>query len=333
MPAEPGPPSLFAEGIAPRLLRAFVIVAEELHFTRAAARLYVAQQALSRDIRRLERELGAVLFVRTTRQVTLTAEGARLLPYARRVLQAQRALLDAFGRGEPERPLLVDVNSPGLFGERVLERARSRVPHLELMTRFESGLTGAAAEILAGRLDASFGRFAGLDPVVRRGLLHEPVRYERMAVILPEGHRLADLEQVPLGALAGETVYAGAGNPRTLEWTDLARELFEGRGISLAPPAPLAIGVAEFRRIMAKHRNPILAVVDFPAMPQTVLRPLVEPVPLSPVSLVWRKGQVHPGLDALRRSAIELAHEEGWLRKPVEGWIPAMDAVVMGAHI
>ncbi|MDI5982953.1 LysR family transcriptional regulator, partial [Amycolatopsis magusensis] len=73
----------------PRLLRAFVTVAEDLHFTRAAARLYVAQQALSRDVRRLERELGAELFVRSTRQVTLTADGERLLPYARRVLQAQ----------------------------------------------------------------------------------------------------------------------------------------------------------------------------------------------------------------------------------------------------
>src|SRR3954469_10227517 len=91
----------------PRLLRAFVTVAEELHFTRAAARLYVAQQALSRDVRRLERDLGADLFVRSTRQVALTADGERLLPYARRVLEAQDALLAAFGQA---RPLLVDLN-------------------------------------------------------------------------------------------------------------------------------------------------------------------------------------------------------------------------------
>jgi DNA-binding transcriptional LysR family regulator len=74
----------------PRLLRGFVTVAEELHFTRAAVRLHVAQQALSRDVRRLERELGAELFVRTTRQVTLTPDGERLLPYARRVLHSAR---------------------------------------------------------------------------------------------------------------------------------------------------------------------------------------------------------------------------------------------------
>ncbi|MEU3983663.1 LysR family transcriptional regulator [Streptomyces sp. NPDC026672] len=317
--------------VDPRLLRAFVTVAEELHFTRAAARLYVAQQALSRDVRRLERELGAELFVRTTRQVALTADGERLLPYARRVLAAQDELLAAFGQA---RPLLVDLNSPGLVtGRRVLHRARELAPDCELMARFESGLTGAAAELLAGRLDASFGRFAGLDPALRGGLAQQPVRYERMAVVLPDDHPLAGRAEVPLGALAGEAVYAGAGNPRTPEWTALAHHLFEGRGIRVAPPLPLAVGDEEFERIMAKTRNPILAVVDFPAMPRTVVRPLVDPVPLSPVSLVWRKGLVHPGLDALRRAVDEISMAENWLHRPAGGWIPASDDDVMSVHI
>jgi DNA-binding transcriptional LysR family regulator len=314
----------------PRLLRAFVTVAEELHFTRAAVRLHTAQQALSRDVRRLERELGAELFVRTTRQVTLTPDGERLLPYARRVLQAQEELLAAFDRA---RPLLVDLNSPGLVTpRRVLHRARELAPGHELMARYESGLTGAAGELLAGRLDASFGRFAGLDPALRAGLEHQPVRYEPMAVVLPEDHRLAPLAQVPLAELAGETVYAGAGNPRTPEWTGLARLLFEGRGIEIAPPAPLAVGEEEFQRIMARTRHPVLAVVGFPALPATVSRPLVDPVPLSPVSLVWRKGLTHPALAALRRAAARLAREEGWLRRPAGGWIPATDDVLMASH-
>ncbi|MEV2255361.1 LysR family transcriptional regulator [Streptomyces sp. NPDC050147] len=317
----------------PRLLRAFLAVSEELHFTRAAARLYVAQQALSRDVRRLEREVGAELFVRTTRQVTLTAEGERLLPYARRVIEAQDDLAAAFTRGAGPggvaRPLLVDLNSPGLTCGRVLERARALAPDCELMARFESGLTGAAAEILAGRLDVSFGRYAGLEPALRARLAQQPVRYEPMAVLLPLGHPLAELDAVPLGALAGESVYAGAGNPRTLEWTDLARRLFEGRGIEVAAPAPLAVGPEEFGRIMAKNRNPVLTVVDFPAMPESVLRPLIDPVPLSPVSLVWRKGLVHPGVDALRAAAAELAAADGWLRRPEDGWVPATDALIM----
>ncbi|GHD46610.1 LysR family transcriptional regulator [Streptomyces galbus] len=307
----------------PRLLRAFLAVAEELHFTRAAARLYVAQQALSRDVRRLERELGADLFLRTTRQVTLTPDGERLVPYARRVLAAQDELLAAFRQA---RPLLVDLNSPGLVtGRAVLHLARELAPDLELMARFESGLTWAAAEIAAGRLDASFGRWAGLDPALRAALDHQAVRHEPMAVLLPVHHRLAALAEVPMAALAGERVYAGAGNPRTREWTDLAHRLFEGRGIEVAPPAPLAVGDEEFRRIIEKSGDPVLVVVGFPALPGTVLRPLVDPVPLSPVSLVWRKGLVHPGLDALRRAAARLTAERSWLRVPATAWIPAVD--------
>ncbi|MFD3626933.1 LysR family transcriptional regulator [Streptomyces sp. NPDC058698] len=315
--------------LEPRLLRAFVTVADELHFTRAAARLYVAQQALSRDVRRLERELGCELFVRTTRQVALTADGERLLPYARAVLQAQDDLFAAAGQA---RPLLVDLNSPGLRTPRqVLHRARELMPGHELMARYESGLTWAAAELLAGRLDASFGRFAGLAPALRSGLAQQPVRYEPMAVVLPVDHPLAPLTEVPLASLAGETVYAGAGNPRTPEWTDLARQLFQGRGITLAPPAPLAVGEEEFQRVMARTRHPILAVVDFPPLPSTVLRPLVDPVPLSPVSLVWRKGIVHPALEGLRRAAAAVGAERDWLRMPEEGWIPASDSVVMAS--
>ncbi|ANS65592.1 LysR-family transcriptional regulator [Streptomyces lincolnensis] len=314
----------------PRLLRSFLAVAEELHFTRAATRLYVAQQALSRDVRRLERELGAELFVRTTRRVTLTADGERLVPYARRVLAAQEELLAAFGQA---RPLLVDLNHPDLgTSRRVLHRARGLAPECELMARYESGLTGAAVELLAGRLDVSFGRFAGLDPALRAGLDHQLVRLEPMAVVLPEDHPLAALEAVPLDALAGESVYAGAGNPRTPEWTDLAYRLFEGRGISVAPPVPLAVGHEEFERMMAKMCNPILAVVDFPAMPARVLRPLIHPIPLSPVSLVWRKGLAHPGFDALRRAVLELTAEEGWSRRPAGGWIPATDVDLMSVN-
>ncbi|WP_406000525.1 LysR family transcriptional regulator [Streptomyces sp. NBC_00829] len=311
----------------PRLLRAFVAVADELHFTRAATRLFVAQQALSRDVRRLERELGAELFVRTTRQVTLTGDGERLLPYARRVLQAQDELLSAASGSS--RPLLVDLNSEGMASGRVLARAREIAPECELMARFESGLTGAAAEIVAGRLDVSFGRFAGLDPAVRALLSHQLVRYEQMAVLLPHDHPLAERANIPLNMLAGEHVYAGAGNPRTLEWTDLARRLFAGRGIAVAPPAPVAIGFEEFRRVMAKTRNPVLAVVDFPAMPDTVLRPIVDPVPLSPLSLVWRKGTRHLGVDALRSAAAELAAQEGWLERDPNAWLPEGDMPLM----
>ena len=78
-----------------RQLEAFVAVAEESNFTRAAARLYVAQSGLSATIRSLERELQAPLFVRTTRRVDLTPAGAAFLPEARRTLAAARAAAGA----------------------------------------------------------------------------------------------------------------------------------------------------------------------------------------------------------------------------------------------
>ncbi|MET3987718.1 LysR family transcriptional regulator [Streptomyces sp. PvR034] len=320
-----------AREVDPRLLRAFVAVAEELHFTRAAARLYVAQQALSRDIGRLERTLGARLFVRTTRQVELTADGERLLPHALRVLRAHDALAAAFGA--TERPLLVDLNSEGPGTARqVLDRARELAPEQELMARFESGLTHSAGEIAAGRLDVSFGRFGGLAPALRARLAHQPVRFEPLAVVLPEDHPLAALATVPVAALAGESVYAGAGNPRTLEWTDLARRLFAGRGTALAPPAPVAVGKEEFRRVMAKTGHPVLATVDFPDMPGCVRRPLTDPVPLSPLSMVWRAGFDHPGLSALRTAAAALGAVRGWLDLPEGGWLPDGDAELMRSH-
>ncbi|MFE3324533.1 LysR family transcriptional regulator [Streptomyces sp. NPDC059176] len=307
----------------PRLLRAFVAVAAELHFTRAAARLYVAQQALSRDIRRLEQRMGRDLFVRTTRQVTLTPEGERLLPYARRVLDAHDELIAAFA--DADRPLLVDLNTEGITSGRVLARARELAPERELLARFESGLTGAAAEILAGRLDASFGWFGGLEPSLRAGLEHQPVRFERMAVLLPAGHPLAGRQQVELRELAGERLYAGAGNPKTREWTDLARQLFEGRGIEIAPPSPVVLGKEEFGRVMARNPTAVLAVTEFPPMPGAVLLPLVAPVPMSPLSLVWRRGLKHPALDALRAAAAELAATGRWLEVAPDGWLPEPD--------
>lgn len=318
----------------PRLLRAFLAVAEELHFTRAAARLFVAQQALSRDIRRLEQLWGRALFQRSTRHVALTPEGHRLLPAVRRALAAHAELSQELGRpprSQSGRPLVVDVANSTSTGPRLLELARRSAPGLDFVVHTHSGLARAVREMADSHLDISFGRVAGLPPEARAALEHRLVRFDQLAVMVPSGHRLAAAPQVPLAALAGETLYAAAGNEDTTEWTDYARSLCAGRGIELAPPYPKIEGEVEFGRTMSRHRWLVLTSLSFMTVPEMVLRPLTDPVPLTPVSMVWRRSLRHPGVKALANAARSLGTAEGWLKRPPGSWLPEADLRVIGS--
>jgi DNA-binding transcriptional LysR family regulator len=127
-------------------LRYFVAVAEELHFSRAAQRLFMAQQALSRDIRRLEERLGVRLLDRTTRRVELTPAGHTLLARARELLALYDTTIGEL-RGEP-RSLTIDVVGPGLTPTLVLAQARQQAPDMEFFARFHTG-SEAAVPLLA----------------------------------------------------------------------------------------------------------------------------------------------------------------------------------------
>jgi len=316
----------------PRLLRGFVAVAETLHFGRAATRLHLAQQALSRDVQALERALGRPLFDRSTRSVALTPAGRDLLPKARRLLALHDEILTP--EGEPAA-LLVDLNSevdgPDLTSVRMLEAARAARPDCELLARYLGGLAAGAAELLAHRLDVSFGRFAGLAAPARAQLAHVPVRLEPMAVMVPLGHPLAGWPELPLSALAGHPVDVCAGNPATTEWADLGHQLLGEHGLVAAPPYAPPVGVAETARYLARRGDPMLTTVGGPAIPGSVTRPLVEPVPLSLLGLVHRPGLRHPGLAALLDAAAELGAAEGWLIRPPGSWLPRQDAALLDA--
>ena len=137
-----------------RLVRYFLVMAEELHFTAAARRLYVSQPALSNQIRRLESQLGAQLFNRSPRGVTLTAAGDAFLPHARGALDAIRSgVADATAAAERDQVLRIDVLQTNLATPRaVLARLRDRLPsfRLEITSR---GTRDQQQLLLTGELD------------------------------------------------------------------------------------------------------------------------------------------------------------------------------------
>jgi DNA-binding transcriptional LysR family regulator len=311
-----------------RLLRHFVAVAEELHFTRAAARLYVAQQALSRDIGRLERQLGVRLFTRTTRRVALTAEGERLLVRARELLALHDLTLHEVA-GQ-DRPLLVDLLAEGHTPVRVVHAARRRAPDVQLVGRFHGGLGAALRLLLSGGLDVAFGRTEGLGrPVPDRRLCRRLVRLEPLALLLPEEHPLVPMEAVPMEALRGTRVDISAGNEEAPEWVDLGERLLAAFGAEPSPPHPHAEGLEETVRHLRAEGLPILTMLERPVAPGVVVRPLAEPVPLYPWAMVFQRDLRHPGLDALQASADELARRERWLELPPDPWLPEPDAALL----
>lgn len=313
-----------------RALRYFVAVAEELNFTRAAARLYIAQQALSREIRRLEARLGTPLFERTTRRVSLTPDGERLLARARDLVARHDAVW-AEVVAPAAKPTVVDLMSDGrTTATRILDAARAAAPEVELRGRYSGG-TGAALDRLAsGQLDVVLGRTDWLDADPRPTLEHALVRLEPLAVLLPADHPLAERDAVPVRALRGLEIDGLPSHPRTPEWGDLVAQFLALSGAHSTPPHLPAIGLEEQGYHLVRQGVPILTSIDTVPVPGGVLRPLVEPVPLYAWSMAWRRGADTPGIAALRTAAAAIATAEGWLAG-ADGdrgvtWLPEPDA-------
>jgi DNA-binding transcriptional LysR family regulator len=186
-----------------RHLRYFIAVAEELNFSRAARRLRMAQPPLSVAIRQLEQELGAELFLRTTREVTLTEAGRTLLEGARRTLaEAERAMADArrAAAGELGSLRLAFSWSARFETLPALGQAlKTELPDLVLLA--EEMWNGRMADALRG---GSHDVAVALCPEIAGELSYEPLRREAVVALLSAQHALARERAIPLGALAEE---------------------------------------------------------------------------------------------------------------------------------
>lgn len=187
-----------------RHLRAFLAVAEELHFGRAAARLGMAQPPLSRQIQRFEQELGERLFERNRRAVRLTPAGAALLPRAQAILdeceRAEQLVRDiAAGMLGVVRLGFVGSAALSILPELVRE-FRLAHPHIALQL-FE--LTTARQLAALARREIDVGLVRAHAP--SSDVLSVTLLTETLVVALPDGHALASLKAIPLARLRDES--------------------------------------------------------------------------------------------------------------------------------
>lgn len=187
-----------------RHVRYFVAVAEERSFTRAAERLCIAQSPLSQQIRKLEREIGVELFLRTTRTVRLTEAGSAFYERARLLLVSSEEAKEAARRavrGEVGRLSLGFTGSATYELMPDLVRAfHDRFPDVELELHSEMLTPVQVEAIVEGRLSVGVLR----PPVTTKGLVVEVLREEPLVALLPIMHPAARTRSLSLECLRHE---------------------------------------------------------------------------------------------------------------------------------
>lgn len=290
-----------------RQLRTFVVVAEELHFRRAADRLHLAQPSVSQQIRTLEAELGVDLFDRNRRGAVLTAAGEALFPEAQRLIgDADRvaAVTRAHGKGERGtlRLSLTRSLTGGIAGA-IVGEYRARYPGVEL--DLNVGNTMLHVEQLhAGDIDVGFVRPPLEDP----GLEELSLGREPLVCVLPRGHRLckrgtvrpSDIQDEPL-VWWPETHGPGA-------WREIQQEVYGD-----PPWPPIARTEPEEERIVSAVAEG--AGVSFIMLERSrslsvngaVYRRFAEPEPTMGIALAWRRSETSPTVHRLVELARSIA--------------------------
>ncbi|AQZ63363.1 Chromosome initiation inhibitor [[Actinomadura] parvosata subsp. kistnae] len=276
-----------------RELEYFMAVAEHLHFGHAAARLAVAQPAVSKAVRRLERRLGVELLERSSRSVTLTPAGEALLHHGRHALNAVSAAADRARRAGDQQAHLRLVIKPGgdanlLSG--ILAAYAARPDARQVDIRF-GGATDRADHVRAGRADVAL-LYAPFDDLT--GLNHETLIVEGRVAILPPDHRLASRAEVTLADLAQETLPRWKG----VRWTG-ARETRRGPEVTDAAEVLQMIRLGRTIAILPR------SLVQ-PMHPDLLYLPVTD-APGSALVLAWRQDDRRPLVASFVAAAVEAA--------------------------
>ncbi|GGW77442.1 LysR family transcriptional regulator [Streptomyces caelestis] len=284
-----------------KAVRAFVAIADAGQFQKAAVDLSLTQQAVSKRIAALEKDLGVRLLVRTPRGAELTIDGQVLLSHARALLQAEERAVAAVRPGE--RALRVDV-----VGRRAAPAGLVRDFHrahpdiaLDVVTLFDANT--AVTAVRDGAVDATFRAVTMPGRRLPDGIEAVPVLDEPLRLCVGPDHEFFRAASVTPAQLAGHRIWMPGNVPGT-EWSAYYDELAETFGPSIDTIGP-NFGIEALLDTIAgsstlatflSERTPLV----WPADHDLRLVPLRDPTPVYPHSLLWRTDNPHPGLEALR---------------------------------
>lgn len=286
-----------------RDLRYFVAVAEDLHFTRAAERLYISQPALSKQIRMLERAVGVRLFDRRGRDVQLTAAGQALLPHARRLLAEWDLATAAVEQAKSaERATLVVgmSTSPGRGGLLPAIRSRFTGQHPGVTLRLHQvGWQDATAGLADGDSDIAFVWLP----------LPNPTRYQWIVLVqepclvaMSDRHPLAERETIAFDDLDNEPFLAlpESAGPLRDYWLGTAHR--HGRPPTVAAEITSPDETYEF--LMEGRGVCLLASGNAPSLTRGgVVTRAVTGLPDCQLALAWRQDRDNPLLGAYAQCA------------------------------
>jgi DNA-binding transcriptional LysR family regulator len=285
-------------------LRCFVAAAEDLHFGRAAQRLHMLPSALGRHIKLLEEDLGAQLFARTTRAVSLTDDGAQLLRDSRALLSQAEAIEGRFRnrvRRPPSRRFRVgaiDSAAAGLLPP-LLRDFRSRQPDIAVQLH-EDKTVRLLPKLLSGALDLAFVR-----PPEKpdKRIQFRPLLQETAVVALSQRHALATRQSVSLKDIADQPLIVPDRRSRPHSH-DLTVKLFGQAGLT-----PHIVQVADEKQTIVNLVASRIGLAIVPRWTSRLAVPGVRFVPLRlaknnaagrlPLAAAWLRGSRDPVRDSM----------------------------------
>ncbi len=282
-------------------MRTFVAAADAGQFQEAAADLSVTQQAVSKRVASLERDLGARLFTRTARGVQLTIDGQAFLPHARDLLRAEERAAASVRPGR--RALRVDVISRRVAPAALLRDFHRAHPgtELDVVTLFDAD--AAIAAVQSGMIDASFRAVTVPARHLPDGIRTARVLDEPHQLLTGPRHELAAAHAVTPAQLVGHRIWIPGIAPGT-EWATYYDDLAAAFGLTIDAIGP-HFGTEHLLDVLADSAELASLVGQqtrflWPDYYDLRRVDLKDPTPVYPHSLIWHHENPHPALATFR---------------------------------